>query len=224
MTSRRQKQQEQSDKSTTSNHDQDCVLLLEHFPVYTLGRGSDEAHLTFVGSNGTPALNEEVRRKLSRSVRGPGTARLALDAEGKKLIDDSCQESLVVGLTDDAVQELLPVAEALAHGTSPVLAPNGVPIYRAERGGEVTFHGPSQLVVYPMLDLQQEPFRSDLHWYLRQIEEVVIQTLRHYGIEGSRDADNTGTSLTADSVPYVSCSKWVVYARQCLMPTVVCCW
>ena len=73
-----------------------------------------------------------------------------------------------------------------------VRAPNGAPIYRIERGGEVTYHGPGQLVVYPLLDLQRHPYKKDLHWYLRCIEEVVIKTLEEYGIHGERDEINTG--------------------------------
>ena len=73
-----------------------------------------------------------------------------------------------------------------------IVAPNGVPIYRVDRGGEVTFHGPSQLMVYPNFDLRKPPFQQDLHWYLRMVEEVVIETLAHYDIESQRDEINTG--------------------------------
>lgn len=79
----------------------------------------------------------------------------------------------------------------------PVIAPNNVPIYRIERGGEVTYHGPGQLVVYPLLNLREENsisniYKQDLHWYLRSVEEVIIQTLSRYGISGYRDEINTG--------------------------------
>ena len=47
-----------------------------------------------------------------------------------------------------------------------------LPLHRTERGGEVTYHGPGQLVMYPILNLQR--FTPDLHWYLRSLEEVVI--------------------------------------------------
>ena len=94
---------------------------------------------------------------------------------------------------------------------SPVVAPNGVPIYRVERGGEVTFHGPKQLVVYPLLDLQRPPLKKDLHWYLRTVEEVVLQTLSHYGIQGSRDEKNTGVWVGEEKVAAVgiSSSRWI---------------
>jgi len=55
-----------------------------------------------------------------------------------------------------------------------------------------TYHGPGQLVVYPLLDLRNEPYEKDLHWYLRMVEEVIIQTLHVYGIHGVRDEINTG--------------------------------
>ena len=83
--------------------------------------------------------------------------------------------------------------DLLASKATPVEAPNGVPIYRVDRGGEVTFHGPSQLVVYPVFDLKRDPYKPDLHWFLRNVEEVVIETLRHYDIESVRDDINTGT-------------------------------
>ena len=74
----------------------------------------------------------------------------------------------------------------------PVIAPNGVPIYRIERGGEVTYHGPGMLVVYPLLDLRRDPYKQDLHWYLRCVEEVIIQVLKEFNITGVRDDINTG--------------------------------
>jgi lipoate-protein ligase B len=94
---------------------------------------------------------------------------------------------------------------------SPVVAPNGVPIYRVDRGGEVTFHGPGQLVVYPMLDLRREPFKQDLHWYLRMVEEVVMRVLAQYDIDSCRDSDNTGVWVGQDKVAAVgvSSSRWI---------------
>jgi len=91
------------------------------------------------------------------------------------------------------------------------MAPNGVPIYRVERGGEVTFHGPGQLVVYPLLDLKRVPLKQDLHWYLRMVEEVVILTLQHYDIDACRDEVNTGVWVGDAKVAAVgvTASKWI---------------
>ena len=70
------------------------------------------------------------------------------------------------------------------------LASRGVELFEVERGGDVTFHGPGQLVGYPIIDLKRH--KQDLHWYLRQIEEVLIRTLGHFGIAGERVAKYTG--------------------------------
>src|SRR5512139_3124492 len=58
--------------------------------------------------------------------------------------------------------------------SSEQLAARGVELFDVERGGDVTFHGPGQLVGYPVMDLKRH--RKDLHWYLRQVEEALIQT------------------------------------------------
>ncbi|WP_035990329.1 lipoyl(octanoyl) transferase LipB [Leptolyngbya sp. KIOST-1] len=64
------------------------------------------------------------------------------------------------------------------------------PLFRTERGGEVTHHCPGQLVGYPILNLKRH--QSDLHWYLRQLEEVLIQTLARFGVRAGRQAGLTG--------------------------------
>lgn len=70
------------------------------------------------------------------------------------------------------------------------LAARGIELFEVERGGGVTFHGPGQLVGYPILDLRA--YRQDLHWYLRQIEEALIRTLATYGVPAERNAGYTG--------------------------------
>lgn len=70
------------------------------------------------------------------------------------------------------------------------LQANGVELFEVERGGDVTFHGPGQLVGYPIVDLKRH--RQDLHWYLRKIEEALINTLADYGIPGERNTSYTG--------------------------------
>ena len=71
-----------------------------------------------------------------------------------------------------------------------MLAARGVALHEGERGGDVTFHGPGQLVGYPIIDLTRH--RKDLHWYLRQVEEALIRALATFGIAGDRNPGFTG--------------------------------
>jgi len=70
------------------------------------------------------------------------------------------------------------------------LGSKGVELFEVERGGDVTFHGPGQLVGYPIIDLKRH--KLDLHWYLRQVEEALIQTLAAYSIPAERNVGFTG--------------------------------
>jgi lipoate-protein ligase B len=70
------------------------------------------------------------------------------------------------------------------------LAARGVELHEVERGGDVTFHGPGQLVGYPIIDLKSH--RRDLHWYLRQVEEALMRALEAYGIAAERNLGYTG--------------------------------
>jgi lipoate-protein ligase B len=70
------------------------------------------------------------------------------------------------------------------------LAARGVELFEVERGGDVTFHGPGQLVGYPIIDLKRH--KQDLHWYLRQVEEVLIRALAQFDIRGERVQGYTG--------------------------------
>jgi lipoate-protein ligase B len=118
--------------------DRDILLLLEHEPTVTLGRGTKEASL--------PCPPDELRR---------------------------------LGLT---------VAEV-------------------ERGGDVTWHGPGQLVGYPILDLGEH--RRDLHWYLRQVEEALLQALATLGIPAERRAGYTGVWTSGRKIASIG-----VHVRQ----------
>ena len=91
-----------------------------------------------------------------------------------------------------------PPVITLGRGTRPSSLPiapaelerRGVEVFEIERGGDVTFHGPGQLVGYPILDLRG--YRQDLHWYLRSLEDVLIQALGALGIEADRNPGLTG--------------------------------
>jgi lipoyl(octanoyl) transferase len=82
-------------------------------------------------------------------------------------------------------------------------------VHRVERGGEVTYHCPGQLVGYPILNLQR--YRQDLHWYLRQLEEVLIRVLANYGLQGERIPGSTGVWLEGYKVAAIGIkvSRWV---------------
>jgi lipoyl(octanoyl) transferase len=87
---------------------------------------------------------------------------------------------------------------------------SSVPVVRMDRGGEVTYHGPGQLVAYPVLDLRG--YRQDIHWYMRALEEAVIVALHGMGLDGAgRDADTTGVWIENRKVAAmgVKCRKWV---------------
>ena len=80
--------------------------------------------------------------------------------------------------------------EAHLVASRELLAASGVELYEVERGGDVTFHGPGQLVGYPIVDLKRH--RQDLHWYLRQVEESLIRGIAGYGLRGFRVPGYTG--------------------------------
>jgi lipoyl(octanoyl) transferase len=72
-----------------------------------------------------------------------------------------------------------------------VLAPKDVPVYRTSRGGDVTYHGPGQMVVYPLIDLRSK-LRKEVHRYLCNLETSIIRTLNDFGLDGTRRPPYTG--------------------------------
>lgn len=82
-------------------------------------------------------------------------------------------------------------------------------LHRVERGGEVTYHCPGQLVGYPILNLRY--YQQDLHWYLRQLEEVLIQLLAVYDLKGNRISGMTGVWLEGRKVAAIGIkvSRWI---------------
>ncbi len=118
----------------------DVLLLTEHEPVFTLGKGADGNHL------------------------------LASDEE---------------------------------------LSEKKIDMFWIDRGGDVTFHGPGQIVGYPILDLNQH--YNDIHRYLRDIEEMIIRTLKEYGITAGREKEFTGVWVNNEKIAAlgVKVSKWI---------------
>ena len=95
------------------------------------------------------------------------------------------------------------------------LAKRNIGYYPTNRGGDITFHGPGQVVGYPIIDL--EKFFTDIGRYLRCLEDVIILTLAHYGLKGDRSPGETGVWLDPSSKMMarkicamgVRCSRWV---------------
>jgi len=91
----------------------------------------------------------------------------------------------------------------------------GIEFFHTNRGGDITFHGPGQIVGYPILDL--EKFYTDIGKYLRNLEEVIIRVMAHYGLKGERSVGETGVWLDPDvkgrerkiCAMGVRCSRWI---------------
>jgi len=87
----------------------------------------------------------------------------------------------------------------------------GVAVFEVERGGDVTYHGPGQLVGYPILDLTG--YRQDLHWYLRTLEQALIDALTELGIPAERHAGYTGVWTTGRKIASIGVhvKQWVTW-------------
>ena len=94
------------------------------------------------------------------------------------------------------------------------LKQKGISFFKSNRGGDLTFHGPQQIVGYPIIDLEE--FKPDIRWYMRSLEEVIILTIAHYGLQGVRSEGETGVWLDVGT-PFarkicalgVRTSRWV---------------
>ena len=143
------------------------------------------------------------------------------------------QESLLKESVQQKAQGFKPVNHLLFVEHSPVytLGKNGkaehvlineneriqkeIEYFHINRGGDITFHGPEQLVGYPIFDLEQ--FKTDLGWYLRSLEEVIILTMAEYGLKGERSTGETGVWIDPSvrgkerkiCAMGIRCSRWV---------------
>ncbi len=94
------------------------------------------------------------------------------------------------------------------------LAKKGITFIKTNRGGDITYHGPGQIVGYPILNL--ELFKADIRWYMRSLEQVIINTIAEYGLKGERSDGETGVWLDVGT-PFarkicalgVRTSRWV---------------
>ncbi len=127
------------------------------------------------------------------------------------------QERLVAYKQRDPLSDVLlfvehPHVYTLGRGgdAANVLAPEDVLVYRTSRGGDVTYHGPGQLVVYPIIDLRSK-LRKDVHRYLRNLELTTIQTLADFGLAAVRKPPYTGIWIENRKIAAIG-----VAVRRCI--------
>lgn len=127
------------------------------------------------------------------------------------------QQRLVEAKQREALPDVLlfvehPHVYTLGRGgkESNVLAPGEVPVFRASRGGDVTYHGPGQLVVYPIIDLRSK-LRKDVHRYVKNLESSAIRTLRDFALEGIRRPPYTGVWIGDKKIAAIG-----VAVRRCI--------
>ena len=101
--------------------------------------------------------------------------------------------------------------DANVHMSEEALGRLGVDLVRTNRGGDVTYHGPGQVVGYPIVRLGEG--RRDIHAYMRDLEEVIIRTIAGYGLPGGREAGMTGVWVGGAKVAAigVAARRWVTY-------------
>ncbi len=130
----------------------------------------------------------------------------------QRRIDRSLQQDLLLLVEHPPVVTL----GRGSHGEN-VVAPKefleakGVQLFDVERGGDVTYHGPGQLVGYPIYDLGEH--RRDLHWFLRALEDVLITALAHFGVPGERHAGYTGVWTGSRKIASIGIhvKQWVTW-------------
>jgi lipoyl(octanoyl) transferase len=121
------------------------------------------------------------------------SARFNNAAEGNKTITNFlfiCEHPHVYTLGKSGVIENLLINDQRMKDLD-------VTFYKTNRGGDITYHGPGQMVAYPVLDLEQ--FKTDLGWYMRCLEEAIILTIKTFGIEAGRLPGSTGVWLEPDT-------------------------
>lgn len=127
-------------------------------------------------------------------------------------IDGRLADDVLILLEHDRVITLGRGAdESNITASSERLAGHGVTVYEIERGGDVTYHGPGQLVGYPIIDLERH--RKDLHWYLRALEEVLIRALESFGVRGERVPGYTGVWVEDRKIASIGVhvTRWVTF-------------
>ena len=126
-------------------------------------------------------------------------------------IDGKCSDHLIL------LQHNPVITVGRGGDNSNIIAPKamlesaGISTYEIERGGDVTYHGPGQITGYPIIDLRN--YKKDVHWYLRQLEEVIIRVLSEYSVIGERVKEYTGVWVGDEKIAAigVAVKRWVTY-------------
>jgi lipoyl(octanoyl) transferase len=144
--------------------------------------------------------------RISWSAANALQSRLVEDRKAGRIPDQLllCEHPPVVTLGRNAKAE-----HVLA--SPDILRRAGIEVHETNRGGDVTFHGPGQLVAYPVLDLNE--WRRDVHAYVRALEETVILTLAQFGIKGERSAVNSGVWVRQGETEAKICAVGVHISR-----------
>jgi lipoyl(octanoyl) transferase len=150
-------------------------------------------------------LQQAVAKKSEARKIDPGYLPAQLDTQHFFLL---CEHEPVYTLGKSGHMKNVLLTEAQ-------LKEKGISFFNTNRGGDITFHGPQQIVGYPILDL--EKFYTDIGKYLRNMEEAIILTIAEYGIKGERSAGETGVWIDAGikgqerkiAAIGVRCSRWV---------------
>ncbi len=137
--------------------------------------------MTMPGSLAILELGHHPYRATHALQRRIAERRIRRELDRDVLILVEHEPTVTLGRGTRATSLPLPVTE---------LARRGLTVAEVERGGDVTWHGPGQLVGYPVLDLAR--YRPDLHWYLRQVEEALIRAVARLGIAGEQRPGYTG--------------------------------
>lgn len=159
----------------------------------------------------------DAEARVCRLLQLPGLTEygraLALQRElARARIDGRLADDVLILLEHDRVITLGRGAdESNITASTELLASRGVAVYEIERGGDVTYHGPGQLVGYPIIDLERH--RKDLHWYLRALEEVLIRALESFGVRGERVPGYTGVWVEDRKIASIGVhvTRWVTF-------------
>jgi lipoate-protein ligase B len=135
---------------------------------------------------------------------------LELQRHYHKSVIDGIQDDVILGCSHVPVYTCgTSTEDAHIFASSEELAKIGIPLARIERGGSVTYHGPEQAIIYPIINLRHH--KTDVGWYMRSLEEVALRTLSNWDIKGIRIQGKTGVWLdeqTKIAFSGVRISRW----------------